>query len=133
NNVTSAWQTAHRDALANVQPGDKPDTLIHALAEDLLARFADQPLLDRYAIYQCLMDYRADTLADDLHLIVADGWDAAARPRGIIKDKQRKIEETPDLVIGSGKNARKYKMDLLPPALIVARYFAGQQADVDAK
>src|SRR5690606_29326080 len=39
--------------------------------------------------------------------------------------------EDPDLVIGSGKNAKKYKMDLLPPALVVARYFADDQARVN--
>jgi hypothetical protein len=38
----------------------------------------------------------------------------------ITEDKQKKIRETPDLSIGR----KKYKLDLLPPALIVARYFA---------
>src|SRR5262249_18357992 len=35
--------------------------------------------------------------------------------------------ETPDLVIGR----KKYKMDLVPPALIVARYFGNEQATID--
>jgi hypothetical protein len=70
------------------------------------------------------MDYWAETLQDDVYLIAADGWVEAARPRGIVEDKERKIKETPDLTIGR----KKYKMDLVPPALLVARFFAEEQS-----
>ena len=68
---------------------------------------------------------------DDVFLIMNEGWVDAAKPRKTIEDKDRKLTETPDLVIGSGRSATKYKMDLIPPALIVARYFADEQAKVD--
>ena len=70
------------------------------------------------------MDYWAEAMQDDVYLIAADGWLEAAKPRGIVEDKESKIKETPDLTIGR----KKYKMDLVPPALIVARYFAKEQA-----
>ena len=63
-------------------------------------------------------------MQDDVYLIVADGWVEAAKPRGIIEDKERKLKETPDLTIGR----KKYKMDLIPPAFVVARYFAAEHA-----
>ena len=56
------------------------------------------------------------------------GWVEAARPRGVVEDKERKIKETPDLTI----KRKKYKMDLIPPALIVARYFAAEQTGIEA-
>src|SRR3546814_15659729 len=62
---------------------------------------------------------------------MADGWQGAAKPRKAIEDKERKLTETPDLVVGSGRSATKYKMDLLPPSLVVARYFADEQAKID--
>ena len=74
------------------------------------------------------MDYWAEVMQDDVYLIAADGWVEAAKPRGIIEDKERKIKETPDLTI----KRKKYKMDLIPPALIVARYFAKEQAAIEA-
>ncbi|HUM78151.1 MAG TPA: hypothetical protein PLP43_06995, partial [Methanoculleus sp.] len=40
---------------------------------------------------------------------------------------EKKIRETPDLVVGR----QKYKMDLVPPGLIVRRYFAAEQAAVE--
>ncbi|ROO29704.1 type I restriction-modification protein subunit M [Salinisphaera orenii MK-B5] len=129
--VIEAWQTAHRPSLVALEQGNKPRDVIQALSEDLLQRFADVPLLDRYTIYQRLMDYWAEVMADDVYLIAAEGWQQAARPRGVIENKERKINEEPDLTIGSGKKAKKYKLDLIPPELVIARYFADEQARLE--
>ena len=97
------------------------------LAEDMLERFADLPLLNAYDVYQRLMDYWDEVMQDDMYLVAADGWGEAAKPRGIVEDKDKKIKETPDLTI----KRRKYKMDLIPPHLIVARYFTNEQVEVE--
>ena len=125
--VVTAWRNTHEPLLKRLKANDRPKEIIHALSEDLLVRFAEVPLLSRYDVYQRLMDYWTDVMQDDVYLIAADGWTEAAQPRAVIDDKERKIKETPDLTLGR----KKYKMDLIPPALIVARYFADQQAAVD--
>jgi type I restriction enzyme M protein len=124
--VSEGWRKAHMGSLQALERGSSPRYVIHALSEDLLLRFSGFPLLDRYDVYQRLMDYWAEVMQDDVYLIVADGWVGAARPRGIIDDKERKIKETPDLVMGK----KKYKMDLVSPSLLVARWFGGEQAGV---
>ena len=53
-----------------------PKEVIAALAEDLLAHYAGKPLIDKYDVYQHLMDYWAETMQDDCYLIAADGWKA---------------------------------------------------------
>ena len=133
NHVLNGWQQTHRTKLYALEPGLKPRDVIQSLSEDLLGQFSTVPLLNRYAVYQRLMDYWADVMQDDVYLLAADGWQESARPRGVIEDKDRKIKEEPDHVVGSGKKARKYKMDLIPPALIIARYFNDQQADLEQK
>ena len=35
------------------------------------------------------MDYWAETMQDDVYLIAADGWVEAAKPRGIVEDKDK--------------------------------------------
>src|SRR5207245_4516260 len=119
--------TAHEPRLQALKVNDLPREVINALSEDLLARFTGQRMLDRYDIYQRLMDYWAETMQDDVYLIAGDGWIEAAKPRGIVEDKERKIKETPDLTIGR----KKYKMDLVPPALIVACYFDKEKAAIE--
>ena len=124
--IFESWRKAHGRRLRGLRVNDRPAALIDALSEDLLTRFAGLPLLSRYDVYQRLMDYWDEAMQDDVHLIAAEGWVEAARPRGIIEDREQNIRETPDLTIGR----RKYKMDLAPPALIVARWFAAQRDDV---
>ena len=123
----NAWRDVHEPMLLDIEVGASPKEIIHALSEGLLACFADLALLDPYDVYQRLMDYWDETMQDDIYLIVSDGWVKAAQPRDAIEDKNRKIKETPDLVL----KRRKYKMDLIPPALIVARYFAAEQDALD--
>ena len=125
--VFDAWRKRHKRRLSGIETVSHPKELIDNLSEDLLARFAELPLLNRYNVYQRLMNYWDETMQDDVYLIAAVGWVEAARPRGVVEDNERKIKETPDLIV----KRKKYKMDLIPPALVVARYFAPEQAHVE--
>lgn len=126
--IFEAWKLAHEPRLKQLNNTSKPKELIQELAEDLLVRFAELPLLNRYDVYQRLMDYWADVMQDDVYLVVADGWSGAAKPRGVIEDEQRKLKESPDLVVGG----KKYKLDLLPPSLIIRRYFDQRKIEIEA-
>lgn len=121
------WQNDHEKRLKNIAIGDKPKALITLLSEDLLGRFVKAELLDKYDIYQLLMDYWEETMQDDVYILVQDGWEAGKVLRELVAKKGEKLKEAPDLIIGK----QKYKADLIPPGLIVARYFAQQQQEID--
>ena len=125
------WYLEHRPKLEAFNPDTKPNDLIAALADDLLERFKETPLLDEYSVYEQLMSYWHSVMHDDVFLLMNEGWLNAAMPRKTIEDKDRKISESPDLTVGTGRTATKYKMDLIPPALIVARYFSEDQKTID--
>ena len=125
--IFDAWRKTHEPLLLGIEVNALPRTVIHTLSEDLLARFADLALLDQYDVYQRLMDYWDAVMQDDVYLIAAAGWADAAKPRGIIEDKEKKIKETADLAI----KRKKYKTDLIPPALIVSRWFAAERAVIE--
>ncbi len=127
NAVFKEWRELHEPSLFSIDVGTSPRKIVKMLSEDLLIRFKDLPLLDQYDAYQRLIDYWDETMQDDVYLIASDGWVEASKPRGIIEDKQKKIKEIPDLVV----KRKKYKMDLIPPALIVARYFKIQQNAIE--
>ncbi|GAA3831732.1 type I restriction-modification system subunit M [Streptomyces phyllanthi] len=130
--LVAEWFGAHRERLEEITADTLPNDLIATIGDDLLARFKPVPLLDEYDVYEQLMTYWHDTVHDDVFIIMNDGWKGAAEPRRITVDQGRRFSETPDLVVGSGRSAVKYKMDLVPPALIVARYFAKERAEADA-
>ena len=76
-------------------------------------------VIDPYDIYQHLMDYWAETMQDDCYLIAADGWKAETY-RVVEKDKKGRDRD------------KGWACDLIPKSLIVARYYAAEQAAIDA-
>lgn len=118
---------AHASNLAEISVGDQPKALIAEIGESLLQSYSQTPLLSKYDIYQILMDYWSDTMQDDVYVLVQDGWSTGKVLRELEVKKGEKLRETPDLVIGK----TKYKAELIPPALIVARYFADEQTKID--
>jgi len=129
--IVDDWWSAHRDCLVDITPTTRPNDLIAELGESLLERFRPRPLIDEYGVYEQLMSYWNDVMHDDVALVMSDGWDAAARPRKAIDDRDRRLSETADLIIGSGRTCAKYRMDLIPPHLIVRRFFAADRAVID--
>ena len=121
------WKAANKPRLKGIAKGGKPKALIEALSEDLLETFRQARLLDSYDVYQHLMDYWAETMQDDVYMIVSDGWHDAAKPRLIIEEKEKKTKEKPDFTVGK----MKYKAELIPTELIIARYFASDQAAIE--
>ncbi len=130
--VFAEWQDANIATMRNFGPGQHPKDLIHTLSEDLLTRFNGAPLLDGYDAYQHIMTYWSDVMQDDAYQLTADGWAAARQIRELVKDKDGKFTEEPDLVIGSGRSARRLKAEIIPPPLIIARFFAEEKAALDA-
>ena len=113
------WRAAATQQLSAFGQDGHPKALIAALSEELLAAFKTAPLLDAYDVYQHLMDYWAEVMQDDAYLIAADGW--AAKPARIIEtDKKGKSKD------------RGWTCELIPKPFIVARYFAREQAALDA-
>ena len=125
--VLETWRQEHAPRLRRLDVGDLPKVLIRELSEDLLRRFSGLPLLDRYAVYQCLMDYWDEVMQDDVYLVVSEGWAEAARPRVLVPVRGKGAAEAADLTV----KRKKYRMDLLPPDLVAARYFEAQRVSID--
>jgi type I restriction enzyme M protein len=127
NELFAKWKKKNSPLLKGFSKGGRPKVLIETIAEDLLTAFRGAPLLDEYDIYQHLMDYWSETMQDDCYLIAGDGWREAAQPRLIVEDKSKKNKTKPDFVVGK----KKYQTELIPPALIIRRWFADEQCAMD--
>jgi type I restriction enzyme M protein len=129
------WFASQRPALEALNADTIPQDLIAQISDDLLSRFKDTPLLDEYDVYEQLMTYWHGVMHDDAFLIMHEGWAGAAQPRGariVGYDKNKKPKhEDADIQFGTGANAQRYVMDLIPPRLIVARYLDDAQTHVD--
>lgn len=101
----SKWKAISTPRLKSTKPGDKPKALIEKLSEDLLETFRAARLLDAYDIYQHIMNYWDATMQDDVDFLAREGW------KGIFQGAPN--------------------FDLIPPSLVIHRYFPEQQAALD--
>ena len=107
------WKEKNIYNLKAIAVGDKPKQLIPGLAEDLLQGFAGLSLIDKYDIYQHLLNYWIGTMQDDVYALVADGWEAG---REIEKDEKKKNE---------------WEGRLIPKQLMINRYFNTAQKAIE--
>jgi type I restriction enzyme M protein len=112
------WKEKSAATLRELEAGFRPRDLISALAEDLLENYTGKPLVDRYDIYQHLLDYWEGTMQDDCYLVAAEGWKAETY-RIIETDKKGKQKD------------KGWTCDLIPKALIVTCYYAKDQKKID--
>ena len=117
NTLFAKWREQSAATLKGLKAECHPKEVIVALSEDLLAHYSGKPLIDQYDVYQHLMDYWAETMQDDCYLIAADGWKAETT-RILVENKQKKMVD------------KGWTCDLVPKALIVARYFAEEHEAV---
>ena len=75
--------------------GGNHKELIETLSEDILQTFKEIHLIDKYDIYQYLMDYWTSTMQDDVVMIVLDGWIANSDlvPAGLVIARYFKAEQ----------------------------------------
>ena len=115
----AGWRAAATKQLTAFGKDGHPKALIERIAEDLLAAFREAPLLDAYDVYQHLMDYWTEAMQDDAYLIAADGW-VARTSRILETDKKGKTKD------------KGWTCELIAKPFIVERYFAKEQAAIDA-
>jgi len=108
------WKQTTTQALKNLQTGLRPKWLIAELSESLLQHYTGKALIDRYDVYQHLMNYWADTMQDDCYIIADDGWKAETY-RILVENKQKKMVD------------KGWTCDLIPKSLVIDRFFSAEK------
>jgi type I restriction enzyme M protein len=128
NQVFSQWEKNTTAALKALQPGFHPKDIIHTISEALLATYESRALIDRYDVYQHLMNFWFDVMQDDCYLIAAPvetggGWQATTYR--IVEEKRSKDGQVTKTI------DKGWTCDLVPKVLVIHRYFAAQQQAID--
>jgi type I restriction enzyme M protein len=125
--VYNKWETATATSTKALDKGLMPKQEIHTISENLLKHYTDKQLTDKYAMYQHLMDYWAETMQDDFYELTADGWIAGNDLKRMEKKTKKGDKEVVKQVAGiEGLEGR-----LIPPAIIIQEYFVTEQKAID--
>ncbi len=117
------WKIKNTAVLKDLTKGIKPKAVINHLSEDALTTYSQKPLLDKYDVYQHVMNYWNEVMQDDCYLIAVDGW--KAEPYRIIVTTKVKGKE--DKQVDKG-----WACDLVPKTLVIDRYFLAEKKAIEA-
>ena len=107
------WKIRNTNILKGLTLGMKPKQTIFRIAEDVLHTYTGKPLMDKYDVYQHLMNYWNERMQDDCYLIAADGWKAELS------------------IAKQTKAVTVWDCDLVPKTLVIDRYFLPEKKYIE--
>jgi type I restriction enzyme M protein len=111
--VFEAWKTTNTAFLKTLKAGIKPKQTIHRISEDVLTTYTGKALMDKYDVYQHLMNYWNEVMQDDCYQISVEGWKAELS------------------IIKQTKSATVWDCDLVPKSLVIDRYFLSEKKSIE--
>lgn len=109
------WETQTISYLEVLERGANPKQVINTISENLLKVFSEKQLIDKYDVYQLLMDYWFEIMQDDSYVLSTGGWSAGKELIRLMKKNPKGVEKT---ISGlEGLEGR-----VLPTSLIIKEY-----------
>jgi len=126
-NEFNEWITEQQQVWFETSEGIQIKEMIETSAQTLLSHFENNALVNRYAMYQHLMQYWNETMQDDFYSIALDGWKAGNDyTRLVIKGKKGKDGKTAQDKEIAGLVGIEGRM--VTPEMII-NYFFKEQSD----
>lgn len=113
-NLFNVWKTQNTIFLKQLTAGIKPKQVVHTISEAILTAYTGKALMDKYDVYQHVMNYWNETMQDDTYIIAVDGW--KAEPYRIVVKNKAGVETD-----------KGWDCDLIPKALVIDRYFISEK------
>ena len=133
-----AWMNDVDNGLRNIDEFVEIKKYIVELSEILIAKYADIELVDKYDVYQVLLSYWQEVMADDVFVLVQDGYEAGREIEKIYEivdpqkaKKSKKAKKDADNDSESNKKYKGWEGKLIPKALIEAAFFVAERAKID--
>lgn len=126
----SSWKEAITPLLLELTRETHPKDVIAEISESLLDAFSDVSLLNKYDVYQVLMEYWEETMQDDVYAICFGGYETGREIAYEYATKKKKengvsVEVQTDKVKG-------FEGRLIPKSILAEYFFAATVKALDA-
>lgn len=108
NNLYKEWTNENTTELKNIPIGTKPKVFIDNLGNNILSKYSATKLINKYDVYQVLMEYWNETMQDDVYILSEIGY---------------KIELQKSVTTKNKKEIVTYYCELVPQELVANKYF----------
>lgn len=113
-----SWKIRNTKFLKALDIGIMPKQTIHTISEDILQAYTSKKLLDKYDLYQHLMNYWNEVMQDDCYLVAVDSWKAEPYRITVQNKKGDQVD-------------KGWDCDLVPKTLVVDRYFLPEKNAIE--
>ncbi len=119
-----AWKQEVDEGLRSIDKFVDLKTYIVELSQALVSKFEDLELIDKYDVYEVLLGYWNETMADDVYVIAVNGYEEARETEnlmGVYTSGKKKGQEK---VIG-------WEGTLIPKYLVENQFFRAERQKID--
>lgn len=109
NNLYQTWANQSTPTLKNIVLGTQPKVFIEQLGNSILSQYSQAKLINKYDVYQALMEYWHETMQDDVYIISEIGYQIELQELRTKKGKKEIVT---------------YYCDLVPQPIVANRYFS---------
>ena len=126
----STWRSEVDDTLRNITRVTDAKELIAQLADCILEQFESVELIDKYDVYQVLLGYWQEVMADDVYVLIYDGYEAGRKIdiEYVVKTK-KEGNKTTTIITDKEKS---WEGKLIPHDIIINEYFAEEAKAISA-
>ena len=117
------WQKDSVAYLKAISAANHPKEVIQNISDRLLSIYTDLQLIDKYDVYQRLMNYWEEVMQDDIHIITVDDWKSGNEVIRLQKESKGKKKDIKGLIGLEGR--------LIPISLVIKTYFGNEQAKLE--
>ena len=89
--IFNGWKVKANELLLNIDEKTNPKKLIRELGDMILRDYENSLIVDKYSVFDCLMNYWNEILQDDVYIIKSSGYEAG-REISVQYDKSGKIK-----------------------------------------
>lgn len=125
----SRWKDSVSPVLMDLNDAIQPKKLIENISEALLSDFETVPLMDKYDVYEVLMEYWTGTMQDDVYAVCYGGYETGREITYEYATKKKK--EKGQTVKTVTNKIKDFEGKLLPKALIAAQFFGKELQALD--
>lgn len=126
----TAWCDTVDEKLRNLTKEDNPKQLILFLSEQILSLYESLELIDKYDVYEVLMEYWQETMSDDVYLIIHDGYKVGRELSYEYATKEK--EENGEKITVVTDKIKSWDGKLIPKSIIINAYFPEEAKAIQA-
>lgn len=127
-NAFNRWKEFADPILREIDMTTKPKDLINILSNKILEVFEPISLLDKYDAYEVLLSYWNDVMADDVYLIIQEGYCII---REIDVSKKTSVRKKKDGTETIQEKETGWEGRLVPKSLVIEMFFSQEKKAID--